>query len=132
MTDNNYITIFLADGSEIIARFRGADAQCFEIEHPVKVYRDRGPMGVIVQAMPYLLFAKSQIMKIDKTRVVTFQEKLSDNAKTNYENFVKDNILDRKGASTFEDPSNFKLTDEEEAVLEAVADKILNANTTIH
>ena len=89
-------------------------------------------MGVIVQAMPYLLFAKSQIMKIDKTRVVAFQEKLSDNAKTNYENFVKDNILDRKGASTFEDPSNFKLTDEEEAVLEAVADKILNANTTIH
>ena len=81
---------------------------------------------------PCQISPDSSSPSLDKTRVVAFQEKLSDNAKTNYENFVKDNILDRKGAATFEDPSNFKLTDEEEAVLEAVADKILNANTTIH
>ena len=86
-----YGLVKLMNGEEILTRVVEDDGEYLLFEDPVIMYRSISPNGMTwIQCSHWLLFNKTNIITVHKSKVIAIADDLHENIISNYERFLKE------------------------------------------
>lgn len=122
-----YGLVKLMNGEEILTRVVEDDGEYLLFEDPVIMYRSISPNGMTwIQCSHWLLFNKTNIITVHKSKVIAIADDLHENIISNYERFLKEGYTEM-------DAQNEDIAEQRkrtERMVEALG--VGDANTTYH
>lgn len=86
-----YGLVKLMNGEEILTRVVEDDGEYLLFEDPVIMYRSISPNGMTwIQCSHWLLFNKTNLITVHKSKVIAIADDLHENIINNYERFLKE------------------------------------------
>ena len=122
-----YGLLKLTTGEELIAKVVSDDGGNYLIEDPVQMFRNVAPNGMTwIQCSHWLLFNKTNIITVHKSKVIAIADDLHENIISNYERFLKEGYteMDAQNEDIAEQRKRTK------RMVEALG--VGDANTTYH
>jgi hypothetical protein len=122
-----YGLVKLMNGEEILTRVVEDDGEYLLFEDPVIMYRSISPNGMTwIQCSHWLLFNKTNIITVHKSKVIAIADDLHENIISNYERFLKEGYTEM--SSQNEDIAEQRKRTKQ--LVEALG--VGDANTTYH
>jgi|TARA_R110000851_G_scaffold49490_5_gene119101 hypothetical protein len=122
-----YGLVKLMNGEEILTRVVEDDGEYLLFEDPVIMYRSISPNGMTwIQCSHWLLFNKTNIITVHKSKVIAIADDLHENIISNYERFLKEGYTEM--SSQNEDIAEQRKRTKQ--MVEALG--VGDANTTYH